>query len=88
MIRKTKDKDSVLDFVVDWADWLDGDTISAVTWNVATGIDKTTQSNTTTTATVWLSGGSVKSVYPITCRVTTEANRVEDFSFEILCVEK
>lgn len=88
MTRKTKDPNATLDFVVDWSAWLDGDTINGATWTVPAGITKTSDSNTTTTATIWLSGGTVKSVYPITCRVSTTAGRIEDFSFEILCAEK
>ncbi|HEU0119019.1 MAG TPA: hypothetical protein VFQ91_00715 [Bryobacteraceae bacterium] len=88
MTRKTKDPNATLDFVVDWTAWLDGDMISAVTWMVPVGITKTTQNNTDSTATVWLSGGSAKAVYPITCRVSTTAGRIEDFTFEILCAEK
>ncbi len=86
--RKTKDPNSILDFVVDWSAWLEQDEINTVTWTVPAGITYSTQSQTTTTATIWLAGGTAKALYPITCRITTDAGRTEDFSFEILCVEK
>jgi len=88
MTRKVKDPNSTLDFVVDWTAWLNGDTISTVTWMVTAGITKTSESNTTTTATIWLSGGQSRSVYPITCRITTAGGRIDDYSFEILVGEK
>lgn len=86
--RKIKDPNSTLDFVVDWSAWLEADTITAVTWTVPTGISQTSSSFTTTTATVWLSGGTAKAIYLIGCRITTAAGRIEDHSFEILAAEK
>lgn len=88
--RKIKDPNSTLDFPVDWSEWLEdsGDTISSVSWIVPDGITKASEENTDTVATIWLTGGTAKSIYPITCRVTTAAGRIEDFTFELLMVEK
>ena len=88
--RKIKDPNSTLDFPVDWSEWLDdsGDTISAVSWIVPAGITKASEEHTDTVATIWLTGGTAKAIYPVTCRVTTAAGRIEDFTFEILMVEK
>lgn len=73
-----KDPDAVLDYVVNWATWLDGDTISTSAFTVPAGITKDSESNTTTTATVWLSGGTAGTWYAILNRITTAAGRTND----------
>ena len=84
-----------LDYTIDWSAWLQSaattDTISSVSWTVPTGLTKTNATNTTTTATIWLSGGvlgSGKSVYKVTCLVTTAGGRTEAQSFELLIQAK
>jgi hypothetical protein len=81
----SKDPDAVLDYVVDWTAWLTpiSDTISAVQWTVATGLTMTAQINSSKTATIWLSGGTVNKTYLVTCRITTTGGRREDQSFNI-----
>ena len=83
-----KDPDSVLDYTWDWETWLDGDTISTVTWDVPTGITKDSDSKTTTTSTIWLSGGSAGSSYLIGCRVVTALGRTKDRSRRVWIVEQ
>lgn len=76
-----KDPDAVLDYVFNWADWLAaGETISTSSITVESGITKNSESNTTTTATVWLSGGTEGNRYRITSRVTTSQGRTDDRS--------
>ena len=86
----TKDPDANLDFSIDWTDWLDvvSDTISSVVWTVPSGITKTDESNTTTVATIWLSGGTVGTKYAIVGRITTAAGRVDDRTIEIVIKQK
>jgi len=75
------DPSAVLDYAVDWSDWLDsGETISASTWTVATGITQTTPSpsNTTTTATIWITGGTAGTYYQLVNHITTSAGRQDD----------
>jgi len=92
LIRKIKDPHATLDYTLDWSAWLtettSNDTIASVAWTVPPGIMKTLQSNTSTTATVWLSGGVLTKVYPITCLITTLGGRTEAFSFELLIQDK
>lgn len=78
-----KDPDSTVDYEWDWSDWLEGDTIASVVWVVPAGITQTTQSNTTTAATIWLSGGTDGTTYEVTCRITTAAGRTADRSARI-----
>jgi len=54
----TKDSDETLDYQIDWSSWLGTDTISTSTWVVDSGITKVSDTNTTTTTVIWLSGGS------------------------------
>jgi len=74
---KTKDPDAVLDFKFDWktnsngrgfADWLDaGETITSITITAAIGIiiDSSSITDTGTTVTVWLSGGTAGVEYTV-----------------------
>lgn len=82
-----KDPDDVLDYEVPWADFLSGgtaalvatpDTIQSVTWTVQAGITKDSSSNTTTTATIWVSGGTAGQDYQVTCHITTVGGRHAD----------
>jgi hypothetical protein len=84
----TKDPNSTLDYTINWASWLTTDTISAVAWTVETGITQTATSNTTTTATIWLSGGEAGTEYTVTCRVTTTAGRIDDRSIAIRVAQR
>jgi hypothetical protein len=84
-----KDKDAVLDYKVDWATWLQAsETISTSTFTVPAGITKDSQSNTTTTATVWLSGGTVGQEYAVINRITTNQGRTDDRTITIRVQEQ
>jgi len=74
----TKDPDAVLDYTWDWEDWLDSDTISSSSVIVESGLTADSDSNTTTTATVWLSGGTLGEDYKVTNRIVTAGSRTDD----------
>ena len=77
-----KDPDAKLNYTLNWSKWLDtGDTISSATWLADTAITIHSSSNTTTAATVILSGGKLAKKYRITCRVTTSNGLIDDRSF-------
>lgn len=79
-----KDPDAVLDYSQDWAAWLiDGDTITASTWDVDDGLTKDSDTHDATGCTVWLSGGTVGTIYRLTNRVTTAAGRVDDRTIRV-----
>ena len=86
----TKDPESTLDYMVDWnaENWLGDDTISSVSWEVAPGLTIENESNTTTTATVWLSGGTLGESYRVTNRIVTAGGREDDRTFSIRVREK
>lgn len=75
---RVKDPSEVLDYTIDWTDWLNGGTISGTpVWTVPSGMTKVSQSNTTTAATVVLSGGTAGVSYDVSCAVTTSADTGE-----------
>lgn len=80
---KSKDPDAKLDYQIDWAAWLAGDTIQSVAWTIPAGITSPTTSNTTTTTTIWLQGGTAGSYYEVSCKITTAAGRIEERSFGV-----
>lgn len=78
-----KDPDAKLPFSVDWSAWLanEGDTAASVTWITPDGIVRETSPAPTVAngiATAWFSGGTDRTDYLITCRLTTTAGRVDD----------
>lgn len=84
----TKDPEAVLDYEVDWSDWLDTDTIASSTWTVADGITKDSDSNTTTTATIWLSGGTAGTTYELLNHIVTNAGREDERTVKITVKQK
>lgn len=85
----TKDPDAKLDWVFDWSAWLSpGETISASEFIVSAGLTVESTTNTTISATVWLSGGSTGQVYQVTNRITTNQNRIDDRSIRIRVVNR
>jgi hypothetical protein len=81
-----KDPGEKKDYAIDWAAHLaTSETISTSTWVVQTGITQTTPapSNTTTTTTIWLSGGTEGTEYRITNHVVTNQGREFERSFTV-----
>jgi hypothetical protein len=85
-----KDVDAVLDYGVDWSNWLEsGDTISSSTWTITpSSITTDSTENTTTQAKIWLSGGTVGTTYTATNRIVTNEGRTQDQSIYIKVVHK
>ena len=86
--RFLKDPNAVLDYVVDWTTWLNGDTIATILWTVPAGITQDSESESTTSATVWLSGGTVGETYQLVNRITTAGGRTEDRTIRITIVQR
>lgn len=79
LIRFTKDPDAVLDYTLSFTDWLPGgDTVINSVVTPDAGITATSSSFTTTTSTVWLSGGTDGTTYKVIVHVTTAAGRQDD----------
>ena len=81
-----KDPDSVLDWLLDWTDWLAAsETIYTHTVNADAGITVDTSTNDNTGVTVWLSGGTTGTSYTVTVKITTNQGRTVERSviFEV-----
>lgn len=77
----TKDPDATLDYTVDWDgdDWLGSDTITGTpTWTLPSGVTLASQSNTTTTATAFISGGTANVDYDVACKIVTAGGRTDE----------
>ena len=84
----TKDPNAVLDYTINWSLYLGSDTISTSTFTVEAGLTKNSESNTTTTSTVWLSGGTDGTNYSVACRIVTAAGRTDDRTFRVTVGER
>ena len=84
----TKDPDATLDYRVEWSSWLDTDTIATSTWTVESGITTVSDSNTTTVATIWLSGGTAGEEYEVANLITTAAGRIDERTLTIKVANK
>jgi len=87
----TKDPDAVLDYRFDWSDWLEtGDTIATRTITASTGItvDSSSITDSSTSVTVWLSGGTVGATYDIACLIVTSASRTDERTVSVRVLER
>lgn len=84
-----KDPDAVLDFAMDWTDWLDtGETISSYMVTVPTGITKDSDSESSGVVTVWLSGGTAGNDYNVSVEITTSDGRTDERTFRVKVIER
>jgi len=100
MSQFRKDPDSVLDYKFDWkaltnssglSDWLgSGETIASHTITADAGItvDSSALSDTNTSVTVWLSGGTDQTTYSVTCQIVTSDSRTDDRTIQIKVRER
>lgn len=87
----TKAPADVLDFTYDWngsatagGPWMaTGDTISTSTWSAPAGITIASDTETTTTSTVWLSGGTAGSSYDVVNTITTAGGRTKTLTLRV-----
>lgn len=84
----TKDPSAILDYQFNWATWLGSDTIATSTWTVPAGITQSSETETTTTATIWLSGGTDGSDYQVVNTITTAGGRTDQRTLTIRCRNK
>lgn len=81
-----KDPGEKLDYPITWSDYLtEGETISSSAWSLPSGITQDSVSSTTTSATIWLTGGTHGEEYLVTNQITTSAGRIAERSIKILC---
>lgn len=74
-----KSPGSQLDYTISFDTWLqDVETIATHTWTVPAGLTKYDQTDADRTSTVWLSGGTVDTIYTVSLHIVTSLNREED----------
>lgn len=83
-----KDPSAILDYTIDWTDWLEADTISSSSWTIPAGLTKTSEATTTKKATAWLSGGTLGQFYTVTNRVVTAGGRTDERSIVIVVAQR
>jgi hypothetical protein len=87
----TKDPDAVLKYKFDWSDWLaSGETISTHTITPEAGItvDSSSITDTNTSVTVTLSGGTAGNVYDVACLITTSDSQTDERTIKITCRQR
>lgn len=87
----THDPNAILDYAVDWSTWLaSGETITASTWTVPTGLTTATPAASFAAgkATIWLTGGTAGTSYRVTNHITTSAGRQDERSLQIDATER
>ncbi len=73
-----------LNYTVDWSEWLTSpDTIASVVWTVPNGITSSGPANTTTQASIVLTGGTQGVSYDVVCQITTAAGLVSSRTLTI-----
>lgn len=93
-----KDADELLDYTVDWASFLGTDTIKSAVWYIidptgvkvdfnagatVNGLASRTNAATSTTATIYLGGGTNNYTYTIICRINTNSGITAERSVKI-----
>ena len=100
MTTYIKDPDAILDYKFDWkaktnlsgnTDWLEsGETISSFTITAASGltVGSSALSDTNTSVTAWLSGGTDGTTYELACKIVTSLSRTDERTISIQVEER
>jgi hypothetical protein len=83
-----KDSSENINIDVSWEDWLGSDIITASTWLIPNPLIGAGQSNTSTSATVWISGGVLGAFYTVANSVTTASGRSTKRTIVVRIVSK
>jgi hypothetical protein len=70
-----KDPAAILDYSLDWSDWLGSDVISTSTWSVPAGLTLEDSQADAQATTIWVSGGTNGVAYACRNTVVTAAGR-------------
>ena len=68
---------SVLNIGLDWAEWLETDTITLSEWTADAELTLSRKQNTTNTTSCFVSGGILNKTYQITNKITTLDGKVD-----------
>jgi len=86
----SKSPHAKLDYTIDWTDALeDGETISEASWSIPSGLtDEQSESNTTTSQTVWVSGGTLGTKYALRGDMVSSEGREDSRTIYITIEER
>ncbi len=82
------DPQAVLDYSIDWSQWLGDDTIISSSWSVPDGLTVVGQGYNQSSAVVWLSGGVAGRQYVVTNRIETAGGRRDERSITLRVLER
>lgn len=84
----TKKPADILIYTFDWSVWLNsGDSLNSSTWTVPAGLTNVASANTTTKATVKVSGGTTGTSYTLTNSITSTVSgetKTETFTLKLI----
>lgn len=83
-----KDPDAILDYAIDWTEWLNSDSILTSSWSAVDGMSIDDTNNSDEVSVVWLSGGTTGRSYAVTNRITTAEGRQDDRTILIRCQQR
>lgn len=79
-----KDPSALLDYTIDWTEWLGLDAINTSSFTVPSGLlSPTTAGPSRTSATIWLSSGVAGTSYLVPCAIVTFGGRTEVRTIQI-----
>ena len=90
MTTYKKDPNATLDYTFDWTAYLAplADTITSAAWVLGDTLTMVSQTHTTTTATIFVSGGTLGNIATLTCRITTAGGRTDDRTVNLKIVAR
>lgn len=85
-----QDPSAILDYRLDWTDWLDGDTITSGTFSASPTLPAIIIQQATGTAigTVWIANGISGVTYEINHHIETLGGRTDERTFSIAIVDQ
>lgn len=83
-----KDPNAVLDYTVDWRTWLGDDQILTSSWTLPVGVANAGATFSSTTATIWITGGIAGTSYAIYNQITTGNGRTDKRTIRINAVDR
>lgn len=86
-MAKFKTPSDVLDYFVDYSEWLGTDTIATSVWDVPTDMTKVSDSHTDTVSTVFVDGGLVGITYDLVNTIETVGGRTKSAAVTVVIRE-
>ena len=85
-----KDPNAVLDYTLDWSEWLDdiSDSLASHSMVVEAGLTLNSSAIAGQNVVAWLSGGTAGTTYRVIYRITTAGGRTDDRSIYVKVKER